>query len=222
MVKGKYTHKHINSSVEISQTDAGIKVLCIGNDAPSSKRLSLIETNDFAGGQVSGEAVARLLGGKGKVLALRFGNISRDRVTGLIDALKKFKDIKVVTYEMPENIVTGDNVDYADKLKNILKENPDFDLYYGMSPSFAIGVAKYFNQIKLKKKIVVYGVVPEVVELVKLGIVDTAIGLRQFLWGERLVKYINDAIKGKTIPKYDDTGTYELNKNNYTIFEKNF
>jgi ABC-type sugar transport system substrate-binding protein len=69
------------------------------------------------------------------------------------------------------------------------------------------------------KKLITFDCDKEMGRYIQEGIVQTAIAQRQFIWGEIAVKWMVDAIQGKAIPKYEDTGTYEVNKSNLSIFE---
>ena len=43
---------------------------------------------------------------------------------------------------------------------------------------------------------------------------------RPRLWGELAVRRLHESCGGKTIPDYEDTGTYEINRSNMDIFFK--
>lgn len=78
--------------------DAGIPVVCADADAPSSKRYSFIGTGNFEAGIQGGRALAKLIGGKGKVALVSIpgaDNLSQ-RVKGYLEAFKDYPDIKVV------------------------------------------------------------------------------------------------------------------------------
>jgi len=76
---------------------AGIPVITIDSDAPSSKRLFFIGTNNYQAGLTGGQRLAQLLKGKGNVVVFTMPDQSnlQDRLRGYKDALSKTPDIKI-------------------------------------------------------------------------------------------------------------------------------
>lgn len=203
--------------------DSGIKVVCINNDAPGSKRLGSMETDSTKGGETAGTTAAGLLSGKGTVMVTSFSDIGSDanREIGFLNIIKKYPDIKVIKIQLPGNALSASDVNAKSYLERAVKENPDFDLLYCINLSWGTAAADYFKKAGIKKKLVVFDATSKTIDFIKEGIVSAAIAQRPFVWGERLVKWINDAIIGRPVPEYEDTGTYEINKNNYSVFLKN-
>lgn len=79
---------------------AGVPTVVIDSDLKSDKQLSFVATDNFKGGQLGGEFLAKSLGGKGKVILLRYqvGSASTEaREAGFLDALKKFPDVQLIS-----------------------------------------------------------------------------------------------------------------------------
>jgi ribose transport system substrate-binding protein len=80
---------------------AKIPVVIIDSDLKSDKYASFVATDNYKGGQMAGEHLGKLLGGKGNVILLRYavGSASTEaRETGFLDALKKgFPNIKIIS-----------------------------------------------------------------------------------------------------------------------------
>ena len=76
---------------------AGIPVITIDSDAPASKRLFFIGTNNYQAGFTGGQRLAQELKGKGNVVVFSMPDQSnlQDRLRGYKDALAKTPDIKV-------------------------------------------------------------------------------------------------------------------------------
>src|SRR6266436_9775680 len=51
---------------------AGVPVVVIDSDLKSDKYVSFVATDNYKGGQLAGEHLAKLLGGKGSVILLRY------------------------------------------------------------------------------------------------------------------------------------------------------
>ena len=80
---------------------ANIPVVIIDSGLQSEKYVSFVATDNYVGGQMGGEHLGELLGGKGNVLMLRYavGSASTTkREEGFLDAIKeKYPDIKVLS-----------------------------------------------------------------------------------------------------------------------------
>ncbi len=204
--------------------DAGIKVICFNSDAPSSKRIGLMETNSLKGGEMIAEAAAKALGRKGKILITSMCNIGSDekREEGFVYALKKYPDIQVVKISIPGNALDAKAADTKKIFENAIDKNPDFDLLYCINLSWSEAASDYFREYNVNKKLMTFDSSSKMVDSVKDGITTASFSQRQFVWGERIVKWISDSLDGAEIPRYEDTGMFEINKFNYKIFEKTF
>ncbi len=76
---------------------AGIPVITVDSDAPASKRLFFIGTDNYHAGQTGGERLAKEMNGKGTVAVFTIpeqGNL-KERLRGYRDALGAFPQIKI-------------------------------------------------------------------------------------------------------------------------------
>jgi ribose transport system substrate-binding protein len=79
---------------------SGIPVVIFDSDLQSQDYVSFVATDNFKGGQLAGQELARRLGGKGKVVMLRYqeGSASTmNREKGFLDAIAVHPDIQVVS-----------------------------------------------------------------------------------------------------------------------------
>ena len=78
--------------------DAGIPVITMDSDAPSSRRLYFIGTNNLEAGRLGGHRVVERLGGKGNVVFFTLaGQPNTDeRLKGFKDVFSAYPGIKVV------------------------------------------------------------------------------------------------------------------------------
>jgi ribose transport system substrate-binding protein len=84
-------HNAIQAKVPVVIMDSGLN---------SDEYVSFVATDNYKGGQMAGEEMGNLLGGKGNVILLRYqvGSASTEaREAGFLDALKKYPDIKVIS-----------------------------------------------------------------------------------------------------------------------------
>lgn len=78
----------------------GIPTVIIDSGLGGSEYVSFVATDNFKGGQLGGEHLAKLLGGKGKVVMMRYheGSASTEnREAGFLDAMKKQSGIEVIS-----------------------------------------------------------------------------------------------------------------------------
>src|SRR5579871_5465166 len=77
---------------------AGIPVITMDSDAPSSKRLFFVGTDNYNAGVLGGNLAAKLLNGKGNVVVFRLPNQmnQKDRLSGYQAAFSTHPDIKVM------------------------------------------------------------------------------------------------------------------------------
>jgi len=83
-----------------SAVQAGIPVVVMDSGLKSDKYTSFVATDNFKGGQMAGEFLAKLLNGKGNVILLRYavGSAStEEREKGFLEALGKFPELKLIS-----------------------------------------------------------------------------------------------------------------------------
>lgn len=80
---------------------AKVPVVVMDSDLKSDKYVSFVATDNYKGGQLAGEQMGKLLGGKGNVILLRYavGSASTEaRENGFLDVLKsKYPNIKIIS-----------------------------------------------------------------------------------------------------------------------------
>ena len=122
-----------------SAAKKNIPVIIIDSDIKTDAYKSFVATDNYKGGQLAGQAMAKLLDNKGRVIVLRHdkGQASTEkREQGFLDALKPFPDIKIVSsdqyggptgdtsYKNAENLLAGfKNADNTLKADGIFASN---------------------------------------------------------------------------------------------------
>jgi ribose transport system substrate-binding protein len=83
-----------------SAVQAGVPVVIMDSGLNSEAHLSFVATDNFKGGQLAGAEMARLLGGQGNVILLRYavGSAStEEREKGFLEALGKHPGLKLIS-----------------------------------------------------------------------------------------------------------------------------
>ncbi len=84
----------------VSATQAGIPVIVMDSGLKSDKYVSFVATDNFKGGRLAGEFLAKLLNEKGNVILLRYavGSAStEEREKGFVEAVSKFPGLKLIS-----------------------------------------------------------------------------------------------------------------------------
>lgn len=84
----------------VNATKTGIPVVIIDSDLKSDKQISFVATDNYQGGCLAAQHLAKLLDGKGNVILLRYavGSASTEqREAGFLDTLKKHPGLKLIS-----------------------------------------------------------------------------------------------------------------------------
>jgi ribose transport system substrate-binding protein len=135
--------------------DAGIPVVTIDADAPDSKRLSYVGTDWYTLGQELGNALAKEIGGKGKVAML--GLVGADNMEtafrGFTDVMAKYPDVKIVAKE-------HDNSNKAEAARiatALMQKYPDLAGFSGFDSESGPGIARAVKEAGKAGKVKVVG-----------------------------------------------------------------
>ncbi len=85
----------------VSAAESAVPVVIIDSGLKTDKYVSFVATDNFKGGQLAGEHLGKLLGGKGNVILLRYavGSAStEEREAGFLEVMaKKYPEIKLIS-----------------------------------------------------------------------------------------------------------------------------
>jgi ribose transport system substrate-binding protein len=187
---------------------AGIPVITWDADAPESQRIAYVGTDNVAAGRTAGEALAKAIGGKGKV-ALLTGSLTalnaNQRIDGFKEALQAHPQISIVAVEPTEDsIATG-----ISKAEALLQAHPDLAAFFGVTGSGVPGAGGALKQAGKCDKVQVIGfdVVPQGIELMKDGCADVLVSQRPYGMTVKALDLLRDLKSGKTPPStFVDTG----------------
>jgi len=186
-----------------------IPVVIIDSSLNSTAYASFCATNNEKGGELAGDALAKLLGGKGRVLVLAYaqGSASTEaRETGFLTAIKKYPGITVLS----SNQYGGPTTDTAYKTsQNLLaRYGSQTDGVFASNETNTRGMRLALKDAGLLKKVKYIGfdAAPDLVDALKAGEIQGLVVQNPFKMGYLGVTTLVDAIHGKTVPKNVDTG----------------
>ncbi len=204
---------------------AGIPVITFDSDAPNSKRIAFVGTNNEGGGETAGEQFAKDLphGGTYAVLTggLSAANLN-DRIKGFKSKLgPNFKEVAGSPFSCDD-----DSNKAIQLIQDILTKNPKLDgiFYSGGWPMFAPAaytraVQKRAADIKSGKFVIVsFDTLPSQLKLLKEGLATALVGQRPYAMGVDSIDQLNTLAMGGKVPPVTDTGTDVVTKANVDSF----
>jgi ribose transport system substrate-binding protein len=202
--------------------NAGIPVVIIDSGLKSGDFVSFVATDNYKGGILAGEHLAKLLGGKGKVLLLRYqeGSASTtEREQGFLDAVKKYPDLQVAS----SNQFGGATVETAfTASENLLSSFKGPDGSLSVQGIFCPNLSTAFGMLRAlqeegfagKVRFVGFDSTDKFLEALKKGEMDALVLQNPMLMGYLGVKTMIEHLQGKPVEKRIDTGVYLVTKDN--------
>ena len=191
-----------------------IPLVIIDSDVDTQNYDSFVATDNEQGGYLGGKELAKVLGGKGKVIMLRYmeGSASTEnREKGFLRAMKENPGIQVVS----DRQFGGATADSAQKAsENLLAgfKNADgslaIDGIFCPNESTTFGMLRALENIKAagKVKFVGFDSSAKLIEGLKGGELQGLVLQNPFQIGYKGVYTLLDVMQGKKVPKRIDTG----------------
>jgi ribose transport system substrate-binding protein len=197
--------KALNRSLDRA-AELGIPVTVFDSGVDSTNYLVFIATNNYQGGQMAAQELARLVGGKGKVAMIMNapGSLSTmDRERGFEDVIKsEFPKIKIVARQFS----MSDRSKGMAAAENILTAHADLDGVFASSEPSSTGAALALKSRALsgKVKCVGFDASDDLIEDLKGGTIQALAVQDPFRMGFEAVKTLVDKLNGITPPKQID------------------
>ena len=193
---------------------SGIPVIIFDSDLKGDKHISFVATDNHAGGKIGGDCLAKLLGGKGKVIMLRYqegSGSTGNRERGFLDAIASYKDIQVVS----ANQYAGVTTETAYKAsENLLAPLKTADGKLGVDGIFCPNEASAFGMLRAPQDAGLAGKVhfvgfdssSKLIEALRKGEMDALVLQNPRHMGYLAVKTIVQHLRGHAVEKRIDTG----------------
>ena len=193
-----------------SAVQSGIPVIVMDSALKSDKYLSFVATDNFKGGQLAGQHMAKLLNGSGNVILLRYavGSAStEEREKGFLDALAKFPGIKLIS----DDKYAGATVETAFQAsQNLLNRfGKDVNGIFCVNEPSTIAMTKALKDICRaggKVKMVGFDAGSKSVLDMSNGDVQALVVQNPMLMGYLSVLTMTQHLQGKPVEKRIDTG----------------
>jgi ribose transport system substrate-binding protein len=202
-----------------------IPVITFDSDAPKSKRITFIGTNNEGGGVSAGEAFAKALP-KGGTYAVITGGLSaqnlNDRIKGFKSKLSgDFKEVAGSPFSCND-----DSSAAVQLIQDILAKNPNLDgiFFSGGWPMFAPeaytrALKNKVADLKAGKFVIVsFDTLPAQIKLLKEGYATTLVGQRPLAMGTGSIDLLDKLSKGEKVDPVVDTGVDIVDSSNVAKF----
>lgn len=211
--------KALVSSVN-GATAANIPVVVFDSALSGGKTVSFVATDNRAAGRLAGERMAELLGGKGKVVVLRYqeGSAStHEREEGFLEAVRKQPGLEIVSDNQYGGATTESAYSAAESL--LLAKNAASGGIQGVfapneSTTFGMLLALEKGGLSRKLKFVGFDASEKLVQAVRIGQIDALVLQDPFNMGYLAVKAMVSHLRGTQVEARTDTGARLVDRNN--------
>jgi len=199
-----------------------IPVVIFDSGLKSDAYVSFVATDNIKGGRLGGERLAQSLGGKGKVILLRYAeghDSTGKREEGFLEAMKASPGIDVVS----SNQYVGADVEGAyKKAESILTTYKKPDGSLGIDGIFAANESSSFAILRVlqdngwagKVKLVGFDASPNLVKGLREGGIDGLVVQDPVNMGYTAVKTMVAHLKGQPVEKRIETGVHVATREN--------
>lgn len=202
-----------------SAMKAKIPVVVFDSGLKSEDFISFVATDNEKGGRMAGEQLAKLLGGKGKVILLRYavGSASTEaREKGFLDVLKEgYPGITLLSSDQHAGATRETSYQASQNLLN--RFGKEVDGVFCPNENSTVGMAMALRNIDRaggKVKMIGFDAGTASVEDLKKGDVQGLIVQNPFLMGYQGVMTLVQHLDGKKVEKRIDTGVQLITREN--------
>ena len=187
--------------------------------ARDASRVSLVATDNKNAGYLGGKELGRLLGGKGKVVLLRYQQNSAStelREAGFLDAIKESPEIKIIS----ENQYAGATADSAQKrAEQMLDTLREADGVFCSNESATQGMLNALERASMlgadqKLKFVGFDKSGPLLKALGEGKIHALVAQNPEKMGYEAVKAMVQHLNGKPVPAVIDTGAIVITRQN--------
>lgn len=203
--------------------DENIPVVIFDSGLDSGPKIvSYVATDNFKGGQMAADEMAKAIGEKGNVILLRYlagSESTEQREVGFLDAIKKYPNIKVVSSDQ----FGGDNATSAkEKVDQLLQiHGKELAGIFSVCESNANGTLEALRNAGIDKqaKLIAFDPSDALIEALKSGSCAGLVLQDPVKMGYESVKVLAAAIGGQKSEPFVSTGEYFASPGNFDAEE---
>jgi ribose transport system substrate-binding protein len=205
----------------------GIPVICIDSDAPDSRRILFIGTDNYKAGLSSGEAIAKAMGDRGNLAVITIpGQFNLDeRLRGAETVLKKYPYIQVTKFLNDQ----GNSQTAAQEVTTLMQSSSKPDAILCLEASGGPGAAASLTRLEMEGKVPVVAMDDnqETLNLISRGAIAATVAQKPYTMAYYGLKMLDDlhhnivrefkdwkTAPTSPLPSIIDTGTSVVNASN--------
>jgi ribose transport system substrate-binding protein len=210
----------------------GIPVITIDADAPNSKRLFFVGTDNYNAGTLGGNLTTKLLNGKGNVVVFTMPGQAnlKDRLHGYQDAFAETPGVKITQVVD----MRGDPTVAFDTTKQLVESKANVAAFVCLVSIACPEVGEIINRENMvgKMSVVSMDTDPRTLDWIQKGVVSATIAQKPFTMAYYGAKLLDDIHHHpptplmanwaqnplSPMPTFVDTGTFVINKANIGAF----
>lgn len=211
---------------------AGVPVITIDSDAPASKRLFFIGTNNYQAGFTGGQRLEQELHGKGSVVVFTMPDQPnlQDRLRGYKDALARTPDIKITRVV---DIQGDPRIAFDTTTQIVGKERDKVDAFVCLEAQSGKEVAGVLNSYHITgKTVIAMDTDQETLDWIQRGVIAATIAQKPYTMAFVGMQMLDNLYHHKPpsldtdwskdsfspIPSFVDTGSNLIDKSNIDAF----
>jgi len=215
-----------------SAVKAGVPVVCLDSDAPETKRVLFIGTDNFRAGAEGARRLVQLLHNAGNVVVISIpGQLNLDeRLRGAKSVFDDYPKIKV-TETLDDK---GDPRMANDQISALLEKKEKIDGILSLEASGGPGAAEALHRLGLEGKIPIVGMDkdPETLDSISSGAIAATIAQKPYTMAFYGLKFLDDlhhnivhefrdwkSAPASPLPSFVDTGTAVVDSSNLAAFK---
>jgi ribose transport system substrate-binding protein len=210
---------------------SGIPVVCVDSDAPESRRILFIGTDNYQAGLISGKRIAELVNGDGRVIVITIpGQLNLDeRVRGITEAFRMYPKIKIGRTLDDK----GDPRSANDQISALIDAKEKIDGMVCVEASGGPGAAEALHRLNLDGKIPIVAMdkTPETLDFIARGVIAATVSQKPYTMAFYGLRFLDDlhhnivhefkdwqTAPASPLPARVDTGTAVIDANNLAAF----
>ncbi len=211
-------YKALIPSVE-KMNAAGIPVVNVTDHMAGGTLVSYVGIDDYKVGLATGEALMKVLGGKGNVVIIEGvkGSLSnQDRTRGLTDAIKAYPNVKLLATQ-PGNF---QRLNALQVMENMMQSFPQIDGVLAANDAMATGAIEALEAANRKAVVVGINGTKEAVDAVKAGKLLASGQADPFMQGCLATTIAIRHLRKQAVPTSMFLKPSVIDKSNYQEFDK--
>jgi len=198
--------------------ESGTKIVFLNSGLNEVPYEALVTSDGEGLGSSGAEMAHKAMKGSGAALLVQWSDI---KISAIEQREKGFEDRMKQLGETCRRVpVPGaPSVEEADKIiGKMLRDNPDATVLFATNADWGMLFAKYIKKHSTSITLVTIDFTKEMSDYIRDGYLNFAVAQRNFVWGTLTLEGLSKIFSGGKMEKYNDTGSYEVNRSNYAIY----